>query len=98
MNEEDLKILKPVIWDYDFNTLDLEKHKKFVIARLMKYGRPEQIKWMLKRYPEEDIIETVKTSRNLDKRTANFWAVHYNIPKDEVKCLNTQPVVPNLPF
>ena len=74
--------------DVDIRSLDTVKNKKFIIERLLRYGRPEQIKWMIARYSDSEIVEVVKSSRTIDKKTANYWALHYNILPNEVLCLN----------
>lgn len=79
-----------MFWDVDISKLDKEKHKRFIIERVLKFGKPEGIRWLLQKYADTDIIETVKTSRNIDRKTANYWALHYKIPKEEVYCLKTQ--------
>ena len=65
-------------------TLDPQKHKKFIIERVLKFGTPKDIRWLLATYAEDDIIQVVKASRALDKKTANFWAIHYGIPLEEI--------------
>jgi tagatose-1,6-bisphosphate aldolase len=77
-----------LFWDIDQDTLDLNKHKRFIIERILQYGRPEDIKWVLDHYSEEDIIDTVKRSKIIDRKTATYWSIHYHIPKKEILCLN----------
>ncbi len=77
-------------WDVDVKCLDTMKNKKFIIERLLQFGRPEQIKWMLARYSDREIIEVVKSSRTIDKKTAHYWALHYHILPKEVLCLSRQ--------
>jgi hypothetical protein len=82
------KILKSFCWDIDINTLDLDRHKRFIIERILKLGRPEHVRWLLDTFSKEAIVSVVKISKNIDKRTASFWALHFNIPREEVLCLN----------
>ena len=80
--------IRHLLWDVDRNKLDLQKHKKFIIERVLKFGTPKEVRWLLATYAEADIIQVVKSSRSLDKKTANFWAVHFAIPSEEILCLN----------
>ena len=84
-----------LFWDIDKNKLDFEKHKRFIIERILQYGLPNDIKWLLNKYAEKDIIKVVKQSKNIDKKTANFWAIHFEISKKEVLCLN-RPLIQEL--
>jgi hypothetical protein len=89
-----LNALKPLLWDVDIQSIDFDAHKKFIIERVLKYGDEAEVCTLLSIYSETDIGEVVKTSRSLDKKTANYWAIHLGIPTQEVKCLN-MPLIQN---
>jgi hypothetical protein len=82
------KLLQPLFWDTDFDKLDAEKNQRFIIERAMQYGRSEHILWLASFYDPAELAQSVMQSRQLDKRTANFWAIHLGIPKEKVRCLN----------
>ena len=92
IEKKDRALLKPLFWDASYRNINMILHKRWIIERLLHFGRPEQIKWVIEHYSEDDIINTVKVSKSIDKRTANYWMVHFNIPKKEVLCLNRQLV------
>jgi hypothetical protein len=79
--------LKPYFWDTDIEKLDFEEYSFFVIERLLEYGRPWQINWLVDNYTRFAIKDVVRKSINISKKTANFWAIHYKIPTKEVRCL-----------
>ena len=81
------EILKPIFWDLDVERLDIKKHSYQIIDRILEYGNTPQVRWMFKTYPKEEIIEVIKKSRQLSKKSANFWTNYYSIPKDEVRCI-----------
>lgn len=64
-----------------------EKHKQQIIARLLEYGDKEAMNWCRERFSEEEIKKILKTSRVLSQKSANFWALIFNIPKNQVLCL-----------
>ncbi|NLI79596.1 MAG: hypothetical protein GX442_24530 [Candidatus Riflebacteria bacterium] len=78
---------RALFWDVDPQTLDLKKHARFVIERVLQFGRPEDLRWLLGAFDEEAIVGAVRASRRLDRKTATFWAVHFGIPSEEVTCL-----------
>lgn len=84
----DLSIPAPLLWDVDLETLDPERHKDFIIKRILELGRPREVRWLIEHYNREDIIEVVKNTRDLDRKTANFWALHFGIPQEEIRCMN----------
>lgn len=80
--------LKPIFWDIDFGKLDVKKYPRYVIERVLEYGDLPQVRWMLKAYPRPKIKEVVKQSRQLSLKSANFWADYYQLPKNQIRCLN----------
>lgn len=86
----DINGIAEFFWDVDIQRLDIAENKRFIIERLLQYGRPEHIKWLFAHYNDNEIIEVVKLSRTIDKKTANYWSLHYNISPNEVLCLKRQ--------
>jgi hypothetical protein len=84
-----VKPLRHLLWEVEPQRLDLREHRAFLIARVLRFGTPADIRWLLEAYTDAEIIETVKTSRGLDRKTATFWAVHFGIPVEEIRCLRT---------
>ena len=46
-----------LFWDSDPNILDLEKHKKSIIARTLNYGTLGDWKWLKDKYGNDAITE-----------------------------------------
>lgn len=82
-----LKELKYLFWDTDFESLDYKKHKKYIIERILEFGDEKAYKWMFKTYKDEEIIDVVKKSKNISRKTAVMMSNFYNIPKEEITCL-----------
>ena len=78
--------VRPLFWDVDLTSLDTEKHADFVISRILCMGRPEHVRWVLENYPKETLRDVIRNSTRLDRKTANFWALYYNIPREEIRC------------
>ena len=85
---------KKYFWDVGLANVDLSKHQAYVIERLLEYGNEVALRWLFSNYSKEDILQTLKSSRNLSAKSANFWANIYNIPKEEIKCLKNRSVRP----
>lgn len=81
------RYIKKLFWETDPERVDKEKHKDYIIARILDYGTPESIRWLLRSYRDEEILRVVKHRRGLSRKTAIFWAYRYNIPLEEVECL-----------
>lgn len=98
MTEEEKDLLRPVFWEIDINSLDPQEYKKYTIERILQYGTIDHVKWMLDNFSNTDIIEAVKVSKNIDRRTANYWALYYGINKEEITCFSTHYVRSNSLF
>lgn len=79
--------IKRLFWDVDKESVDIEKHRFYIISRIIDYGKPQDIKWMQNTYTEEEIKEVICKRRGISKKTAYFWSAYYRIPKEEIKCL-----------
>jgi hypothetical protein len=78
--------LKWLFWSYDINSIDLEADKDYIIQQVLNYGTWDDVKWLLKTYPEVKIKETIKNpSRGVwFDDVLNFWETIYGfrIKKD----------------
>jgi|SRR3989338_11273128 len=74
-------------WDVDARKLDPRKYSKYVINRLLDKGNLEAVRWVRRNFPKDLIIETIKKMRDFSPWSAVFWSRIYNIPRDEIKCL-----------
>ncbi len=71
---------KTLFWDTDINKLDLSKHKRYIIERILKFGDFEDYSWLKGIYSENQIKEVIKRDRSeLDKKSLNFWSNFYNV-------------------
>ncbi|MEZ4690910.1 MAG: hypothetical protein R3A12_12295 [Ignavibacteria bacterium] len=86
MTQEEKDLLRPIFWDTEIDKLNIENHKRYTIERILQYGYTDHIRWILKIFDANDIIETVKKSKIIDRKTANYWSIHYGINKDEILC------------
>ena len=78
-----------LFWDVDPLTLDPDRHSSFIIERILHFGLPEDVRRMLQQYDDATIRSVVSHSRHIDRKTATFWALHLNIPREEITCFST---------
>ena len=76
---------KPVFWDTDFEKLDLEKNKLFIISRMYCKGGFPGIYWVEHHYSEEDIIDAAKNRRDLNPIVANHLRKKFSLEKSQMK-------------
>ncbi len=69
---------KKYFWDCAFNSLEWQEHKTYISERLMNYGNNNDIKWLKKKLSLDEIICIVQKSKNIDKKTKNYWLIINN--------------------
>lgn len=74
-------------WDVDAKKVNPRTHPYYVINRLLDKGDLEAARWVVRNFPKEIIVETIKKMRDFSPWNASFWARMYNIKREEIKCL-----------
>lgn len=82
------RFLHPLFWDTDPVKIDLSKHQKYVIERVMDWGDMPHVKWMLDNFSKKEIKDTLRRTRNLFKRSAYFWANFLKVDPEQTRCLS----------
>ncbi len=75
---------RELFWDADFDGLDLEGNKYYIIARLYTKGDFDAIAWVHHTYTDEDVKETARKRRALDPIVANYLRQKYGLKKEEM--------------
>ena len=62
-------------WDCDVATLNLTVHGAHIAGRILRYGDPAAVRWLLRRLQPEALRVVVRTSRQLDNKTRAYWRI-----------------------
>ncbi len=81
------KYLEKYFWDVDFDKINFEKRKVYILKRILEYGDRKAVSWMWENFKKEEIRNTLSNFRGFSKKSANFWALILDIPHEEVLCL-----------
>lgn len=68
-----MKLRQSLFWDVDPDTIDLDKHARYVIERVLNFGTDEEVRWMWRTYPRTLIHDIVNKSRVLRPETRPLW-------------------------
>jgi uncharacterized protein DUF6922 len=80
--------LRPFFWDVDAETFEPTAHPAYTISRILELGDQNAVRWLRETFPEDAIVRVVRTDRRLSRRSANFWALVFGIPSDQVAALS----------
>jgi len=92
------KELYKFFWEHNPAKFNEDTYWYFTIERLLEHGNDQAIRWVLGHYPQEKIIEVIKSSRSISKKTANFWKNFFHLREEEVFCLTKSSQKPGMNF
>ena len=81
-----IPLTKSLFWDVDIKSVDFDKHKRFIIGRVLMRGSFEDFLNLLDYYGEEVIKKEIKQIRYLDKKTLRFCSFYFHIPLKDFRC------------
>lgn len=66
-----------LFWDVEPTRLDTKRDRDYILARVLEFGRLEDVKWLLMRYGLRGIHEFLRDrgSPEISPRTLAFWRV-----------------------
>lgn len=79
--------LRTLFWDTDVEHFDPSAFPRYTISRVLEHGTEEDVVWLLRTFTREQIGEVLRTDHRLSPRSANFWALCFDVPCDVVVAL-----------
>ncbi len=73
-----------LFWDYPIESVDIEKHKYFIIERVLSRGLLQDFYMLLQLYSKKEISEAIKKSKVFDDKLRNFCSHYFEIPLNEI--------------
>jgi hypothetical protein len=80
--------LPTLFWDVNVDSFDPSVYASYTITRILEYGDEQAVAWMRQTFSEEEIKQVVRTERRLSRKSANFWALVYDLPPEQVAALS----------
>ena len=73
--------LQRFFWDARVASLSVDRHRDYILARLLEFGDRQALRWALHTYPRS-LLRTFLLHRGremLSKRTWTFWALYLGV-------------------
>ncbi len=83
------KHLRLLFWDTDVDGFDAEAYPVYAIERVLEYGDEQAVVWMRSLFTDEQILDVLRTDRNLTPRSANFRALLFGLPASDIIALRS---------
>ncbi len=87
MNEK-CKLRPSLFWDTRLDHIDIEKHARFIIERVITRGTLDDWKTVLKTYGHDRVRSEVLSIRSLDPKSLAYLSVFFNLDESEFRCCN----------
>lgn len=82
--------LRTLFWDIDADAFVPEDWPDYAIFRVLEYGEEDAIAWMRRTFSESEIRRVIRTEHRLTRKSANFWALVYEIDENDVAALRAE--------
>jgi hypothetical protein len=70
-----------LFWDVDPTTIDLHRHREYVIERVMTRGNWLAMRWLIDQVTDEDLAAFLhKRGHRLTPRDRAFWSLVAGVP------------------
>ncbi len=84
-----------LFWDTSINEVDWQKHKSFIVARVMEYGKLNDWRIIKTIYGLDTIKDLVLNLRNLDDFSIAFLSTILQVNKDQFRCYKLKQSQPS---
>lgn len=78
------KEFEKYFWDTQFEKLDKQINKRYIISRLYCYGDIKALKWIKENYTNEDVEDVARNCRDLRPLVANYLRQQYNLNEEDM--------------
>lgn len=69
----DKYLVKSTFWDTEFEGLDLEKDKGYIISRIAERGTDNEVLFIISYYPKKDVLLVVNNAPEITPKTKNYF-------------------------
>jgi hypothetical protein len=81
-----LPFRKELFWDIEYEKLDIGKHKRIIIERVLSLGNLEEFFFLLNQYDIKALLNVIKQIGYLDPKTTSFVVSFFKIDRKELRC------------
>ncbi len=78
--------IRRLFWDFDPDSIDLDRHRHQVIRRILLMGDWEAIQWLRGELGDDGLRDWFEetSGRGLDPRRLRFWGIVLGLAKEKV--------------
>ncbi len=75
------EVVKPYLWSYNLDKIDLQKHKRLIIAQILNYGSKQATDWLFSAYTKYEIKRIAQQIPygQWNKKSLTLWSLLLDI-------------------
>lgn len=71
-----MKLRQSLFWDTNIKNIDLKKNARYVIERVLEFGQPNEVGWVMKKYPKSEIKTVMNLPRSqVHPKSKALWSL-----------------------
>jgi hypothetical protein len=71
-----MKFRQALFWDTDPRKIDVKKHARYIIERVLEFGWPNEVGWIFKNYQKRTIKKVLGLPRvQLSPKSKALWSL-----------------------
>ena len=71
-----MKFRQALFWDTDPKNIDTKKNARYIIERVLEFGRDNEVHWVFKQYSKRAIKKIINLPRvQLSSRSKALWSL-----------------------
>ncbi|MBU1118555.1 hypothetical protein KKH43_01585 [Patescibacteria group bacterium] len=82
--------VRPFLWSYNTDKIDLEKHKDRIVVNVLKFGNKKSTEWVTRHYSENEIKKILEgpVAIELDPKSRAYFELVYDVTIPKKKTIN----------
>jgi hypothetical protein len=76
-----------LFWDTPLETFEPAAFPSYTIARALEHGTERDVAWVRGLLGDDAVRDVLRSDARLSRRSANFWALCFGVPRDRVAAL-----------
>lgn len=70
------RLRRSLFWDVSPASIDLKRHARYIIERVLEHGNDDELRWLFRQYPRRAIRRVVEHPRGLTSAKAKgLWSI-----------------------
>ncbi len=71
-----MKFRQTLFWDVNPKNIDVKKNARYIIERVLEFGEPGEVAWVLRYYPKRTIKKVINLPRvQLSPKSKALWSL-----------------------